>query len=733
VSLFVGIIFQSNKNYNEQDIDISHGFVLYSLYFVIVFKFLDLNKILFIFSLLMALLIVNRYKVFCKYLRDNKKALLYLFYTYFGLLNIFLLPIVFSGAFGPLTEGSGDITIYSNTVELFYKYDLPAFGYQEFAKKINEIIPILDLPKTIKWLEYPLNLSNCNYPNPLADSENLLVLTHFPTGWFSPVAQWYVFFHDSHSVFFALLGFLYASTVYVFYKTICSITEKRFIQISSMLILISSHSLVSTYYNGYLPHTISVFLLSFLLRLYFRINDEFRFFYVFWTISYSILTYFPFSPIIIMISIPLLYKAIKKEPISFFKYKLDWLNLLVGLIVFIIVFLEVVTQLVPSILKMLNNVDGHSSLHLLYLSTPIELFTIKFFSYLLGILSLQHFQPYVVESKSVLVYIYISIITFVFIIMIVLINYKKSYIQNNKLFFLFVTFTIVTYIYIGKNTEYTQAKGIQYILLLLHLIFLFFIAKVMQQRNAQLLTLLKFLLIIFILSIFLVRVEYAVKIIKMKDRVTILNSNDIQILLKNIQRKSDNPIVLFEPRKSSDIYLIPKIFYDFSIRYIPTKDLSLSKMNNCERGVNRNADRDLIASDFFDQQLTEDFFYMYYNKKYSKFEIKNFYDTEVIFTAHYYEKDYKMEVVNGRNMNVTYIRNGNAFINTAKHVEHKLKLYFKGMQNNEEIIQYLQNYSYKIIEGNWLVVELNFEDKETNIKTPKIWAEYYFTFNWDNL
>ena len=148
-SFIVNLSINKLNSINKIDTQISYGFILYSLWFLILFKFFDINKIgLIFFTIIIVLLIIN-IKSKLNFIQSNIKILGKTFFIYFTLYNIFLIPLLLSYKFGPFSEGSGDITIYANTVELFYKYNIPAFGYEDFTKKINEMLPFLNIPNKV--------------------------------------------------------------------------------------------------------------------------------------------------------------------------------------------------------------------------------------------------------------------------------------------------------------------------------------------------------------------------------------------------------------------------------------------------------------------------------------------------------------------------------------------------------------------------------------------------------
>lgn len=727
-SFIVNLSINKLNSINKIDTQISYGFILYSLWFLILFKFFDINKIgLIFFTIIIVLLIIN-IKSKLNFIQSNIKILGKTFFIYFTLYNIFLIPLLLSYKFGPFSEGSGDITIYANTVELFYKYNIPAFGYEDFTKKINEMLPFLNIPNKIIFLHYDLNLEKFNLPYPLYDSERLLGLAHFPTGWFSPVAQWYFFFNDSTVVFFALLGFLYASTVYMFYKIVCNMSDNKFIKIISLLLILSSHSLISIYYNFYLPQTISIFLLIFLLRLYFDKEFKLSVFKIFVVLSYSSLTYFPFIGITLLISVANLSKYKQDEYRQYFKKTMSYWHILLVTVIFLFALFDLLIYLLPSIMKMYNNIGSPSERYLLYLSNPIDFFSMKFFSYLSGILSLQHFPPYTINNEYITLLIYLNIVSLLIILSIIVLNFKKDFVLSHKLFFIVSGFILLIYIFLGKSFEYTLAKGLQYILLLIYLIIIYFIVRTIDNHNSKYKRVLQISFLIFIISMLFVRIDYVKRIAGMEDRASTINYSEIKNLIR-ITNHNSNTIILFEPRKSSDVYLIPQLFYKLGLKYLPTKDLSINSIDSNSREIVPNVKNDLISNDFIDDDVINNLYLIKWNKQNDKFNIHSFLDLDSILSAHYYEKDFREETINDKKLLITYIRNGNILLNLNKFNKERVTLYIKGLKDNKQIFSYLKNYKYSITSEGWISIVIELKDNQQIFKSPKIWEEYYISIS----
>jgi hypothetical protein len=183
--------------------------------------------------------------------RDTGRSYLVCFAWFLVLVNLFLLPLHLTGTYGPFTEGGGDVSVYADAAKFLTDHDLPAYGVRDFLHDWKGFLegafdPIGDNAESLA--SYDETRGN----PPIADYQSYRVakVQRYASFQFSPTAQWsFLTGSTNYAVFYGLLAFQYACLVYAFSALFAG--YGRLAQLAALLLVVSSHGLVSAFYNVY--------------------------------------------------------------------------------------------------------------------------------------------------------------------------------------------------------------------------------------------------------------------------------------------------------------------------------------------------------------------------------------------------------------------------------------------------------------------------------------------------
>ena len=226
-----------------------------------------------------------------------------------------------------------------------------------------------------------------------------------------------------------------------------------------------------------------------------------------------------------------------------------------------------------------------------YLGDSIAIFSLKWFSFLFGFLSQQHYQPFAIEIPLAQVTIKIGVVAGIvslvagFFLIAKTSTLSTDYFLGKKKIFLSIYGTIfliagIHYSFLNSSL-YIQAKNFQNLLIFVYIGMSLPLAIASQVENggkrfSAIKSILTGSLIIFFITLLIPRIIYTLKIANSSDRASILETS----YFKEIQRVQNNyptPFFLFEPRKSADLYLGNQPL--FGEKVLPTRHLVLQKVN----------------------------------------------------------------------------------------------------------------------------------------------------------
>lgn len=518
---------------------------------------------------------------------------------------IFFAPLLISTNSGPFTEGGGDISIYSDTAK--YMYNAHLTGQNSESCNVSDLkdnVRKIFKPTISKDLKISYDESRINPPAAEYQTYRIRVNNQgIGDSPFNFMSLPYVVFeflggYTNYPVYYGIQAFLYLlllSGIWYFFEKF-----GRKIAGIAILLVAASHGLISVFYNMYSMHAIALASTGLILpalstvRLFSRAG--FRTFGSIFLIIYITYPHFLLVILPLILGVTIFAGCQRKiDTIS----KRHSLFATFSTIFFLFFWFTTIwigsswtLKFIKSMIAALFTIDTDRAM---YLGDALSIFSVKWLSFVFGILSQQHFSPFVIELNYIKYFADFNIITGLAVIVmgafIMLKAQLSSCISKDDKRFYLVIYTVSICIIImqllaSKSSLYTQAKGAQNVLILLYLVMILPLGVgVIALKNGlnikKYLASLSMALIVFIPTLLVIKIIYTVKLSYSRDRsVTLENSyfREAQRVIK----EDKNAYVLVEPRKSSDVYLINQAF--FGTRMMPTRHLRMNSVHLNESG-----------------------------------------------------------------------------------------------------------------------------------------------------
>lgn len=537
--------------------------------------------------------------------------------------NIFFIPLHLSGNYGPFTEGGGDITVYSDVAKKLTDFDLTATGLEKEASLDERLTYVKYLMnRTISERYQAFDDALINPPYADFQTNKLAFNLQLNTIQYAPCAQ-FAFFssQNNYPVYFAIQAFLYACillSVWGFFRRF-----GMMLPIIAILIVGGSHSLVSAFYNMYALEAISLTFLALVLGAL----PSIRLFSMAGARTYGISSayvgvgYGHFMPIILPLLIVASFKhfyplaiGTDREAAGPKAAKANLMKLFsryaaIGIFVaicaiFILIGSKGAIDFVHGMWSgLVQNISLASTNT--YMGDRVPVFSVRWFSYLFGIASQQHFQPYATENLfltiSMVIAIFAGLLAFAMGLFLIY-KLRKTFINRDNIelthyaaIFLAALLSIAAYGMMIQSSQYTQAKGAQYLLLCVYFAMLLPLILLFQQSGKEKISekykiIYVNVFVCFIVFLLIPRVAFAYKLAFQSDRASILETSYFAEAAR-IKAEDKDAFVIFEPRKSGDLYLSSQPFSGYKM--VPTKHLVLQKYNRATQVSKR-----MIASEF---------------------------------------------------------------------------------------------------------------------------------------
>jgi hypothetical protein len=362
-----------------------------------------------------------------------------------------------------------------------------------------------------------------------------------------------------------------------------------------------SHSLVSIFYNTYSAQAISVLISLLLLCLipYIRLFSwaALRTYAV--PLAYLWISYIHFlsiaGPLALMAAAGKAFRGPSPErAASAAPRSPAWQRLTAVAVLAVVAFLFgvlVISGYQKSAMLVRDLLESRlSSEQNIYMGDRIPPFSLRWLTFAFGLVSQQHLQPFAAETPWVLHVIHFGVLLGVAALVLGAIAMLEWWSPRGRrvagdrfylALYVVMAAIIAGHLYLAQAYVYTQAKGAQNVLVLVFALLVLPLAvrlRALDQggRPGALTMVLGIALVSFAGTLVIPRMVYGLRIARVQDRATILEPSYFS-QARWLRTQDLDAFVLFEPRKSADLYVSNQSFS--GARMVPTRHLALTRMN----------------------------------------------------------------------------------------------------------------------------------------------------------
>jgi hypothetical protein len=599
---------------------VGFGLLLSVIYFAAVWQVMPMEEA---WLLGISLLLIYGFGKFGFYPISNSITLLRSFVQKYGLTCmlfmvggvVFFAPLLISHNYGPFTEGGGDITIYADTAKLLTDLRMTSLGQVEpnLDQQVETIKLLVDYSESSRYVKFADIQSNLigligeNINPPAGNSQSYRVIqdTFFTSIFYLPYAQFF-FLSDAtnYNVYFGLQAFIYSCLLGGIWGFFIPFGKK--FAIFAVLIGASSHGIISVFYNHYSMQAISITMTALILAAVPTVRlfswAGFRIYGTVWAITAVLYGHFLaiVSPFLLLALLPknkIRDDAIQPaSSVSIVRVLRFICRCVVGAVFVLLCGLFLISGAGKQIVFLKGQLaaflNGSSSLA--YLGEQISFVSLEWTSFLFGFLSQQHYPPFADKLNAVRALVGLGVICGALalcigaFIMCVLRkpNWHLALSLRSYVTIYFVAILIViAHLYLSGSTLYTQAKGAQNVLIYFYLVLLLPLAvsghSFESKWMAKLVRLLRILLVIFLAALLITHTIFALRLAGNLDRSSVLEPSFFS-RVEAIHELDGNAFILFEPRKSSDVYLGGLPFAEK--RMVTTRHLALQLVESHSPG-----------------------------------------------------------------------------------------------------------------------------------------------------
>lgn len=502
---------------------------------------------------------------------------------------VFFAPLIISGNYGPFTEGGGDITIYADSAKYLVEENRTALGGT--SESVAAIVSNFKDAFTSKDVSQgSIETVDKNRMDPPAAEYQIYRLTRYITHYrllYIPNAAYQFISHPTnYPVYFGIQAFLYVCIL----AAIWSLFYPFGIALAriSVFTVACSYALISVFYNMYALQAMSIMISA----LFIAAIPTIRLFS--WAglrtyvpgLIYIWIFYVHFLAIVgfVLAGFTLFFKY----PNTSDKIHSSILEKIIQLIIFSFGLLAIwyamsatinlAVMMVHQFMQAGYFQSSAGAARKAFLGDSVPVFSLHWLTLAFGFLTQQNFYPFAEESaiiNGIIKYIGIMAALFVLIAgsgIMLRVKSKKMYL----LIYLLALLTVIVQLCIAQSTSYTQAKGVQNIIVYLYIVmllpFVILVSSEARTKLKRITTIFCYALACFIFTLFAARMTYTAKLAFGHDRSIIVESSYLSEVQKVLQQ-DNHAYVLVESRKSADLYLTAQPLY--GNRMIPTKDLIL--------------------------------------------------------------------------------------------------------------------------------------------------------------
>ena len=516
---------------------------------------------------------------------------------------LFFAPIIASRAPGPFTEGGGDITIYADVTKLLTDGGMTAFGQPspDFRNVVPNLRSLLDFRSGDRYVKYAAaradfiarNEDRLNPPVADAQAYRAVADVFFTSVYYAPYAPFAFLAGDTnYAVYYGVQAFFYAVlllSVWYFFAP-----AGRPAAVAATTMAAGSHALVSAYYNGYSMQGLSMAVSALTLSVATIVRPAsvagLRCYGIGLALVWLCYTHFLslVAPLLLIglwaqFAAPRTAPASWREPIDATAAESIVRTVVGGFFVTLLAVMLAsgsgkALDFVAGLLKTL--IGGARSD---YLGDRIAPLSTSWMAFLFGFVSQQHLPPFAQIHAWLLNGIRVGIAAGFVGLIVGAVLVARSWSKGARatvVIYGVLVLTVAAHLLFAQSSLYTQAKGAQDCLVLLYcaLVLPLTLGKGdvdgtgRRQRWAGALI---WVLAAFVGALLVVRAVDGSHLAWGLDRAVILGPSYFSEAHR-IRGEDPQALVLFEPRKSADLYVSIQPFA--GARMVPTRYLAMQRL-----------------------------------------------------------------------------------------------------------------------------------------------------------
>lgn len=520
---------------------------------------------------------------------------------------VFFAPLIAARNYGPFSESSGDITIYSDGSQLMVGKGLTSFGERpQLEKASSNLRAMLDFREADRFERYAALRerlvedfrARIDPPSAEFGANRLVANIFFSSIYYAPYAQFQPFAGAlNYPVFFGVEAFFYAAMalcLWHFFRPF-----GRTPAAIALALAASSHALVSVHYNGYSMQAISLAVCAAYLLACTRVPlfsragvrvYGFGMFVVWLCYTHFMTILAPLALVAALVSLPAFRPAgdVAPQPALARSARVAGsAALAVALLAFGLLFIGGSANAVDFILRLfMNFAQGVKSE---YLGDAIPVRSWQWLSFAFGLVSQQHMPPFVAEIAGMPATYRAGIVAGLASVLLGLAAMASWAMRpppparaRAVMLACYATLvaTILAHLYLAQGSLYTQAKGAQNLLVCLYAALALPLAVTWLDprfSHSWLRRALAAALCALVAATLVPRFVFGDHLGRGMDRAVVMEPSYFDEAERVLAADPD-AFVLFEPRKSADVYLSTEPF--FGARLVPTRHLALTRIRS---------------------------------------------------------------------------------------------------------------------------------------------------------
>lgn len=483
--------------------------------------------------------------------------------VFLGAGAVFFLPLILSWTFGPFTEAGGDISIYADTAKFMVDRGLTQAGFPS----PDPASPLMDPP----FADYAI------YRIVTVGTMSKFLYTPYATFSFLAAETNYAVFHGVQGL------------AYVFMAAACWDFFRRHGRALAVLVtglVIASLGVVAVFYNTYSAQAIALAASALTLAALPHVRlPSWAALRTYGCILVVIwVTYVHYLGVLLPITLAAL-GAVQRAPAGPRR-----LPAMAGAFVFVALLgslafagarksWEIARILLGDALAAGAGIGANP-----YMGEPLQVGSAKWLAFAFGVVSQQHVWPLSYEIGAVDLAMRAAVAAGVacaiagfFVTARAASSGATRELRRDLAIYLLALLTIAVHLYLVRKSMYTQAKGAQNVLPLVYAAMALPIAFAARIRDAGRVDrvarrILVAAALAFLALALVPRAAYMLRFVAAFDRTSILEPSYFDEA-RRILRSDPNPLVLVEPRVSSDLYAAGQSF--FGARMLPTRHIVL--------------------------------------------------------------------------------------------------------------------------------------------------------------